>query len=180
MRSFLKHRFLIFMMVGLAVSATFTAATSAALRPELTASGRGILPAGTAKDGSTIEREFTFNAHARPDGKVEGMGMLYNPAEGENAQPYVLQIDISCMNVVGDVIFFGGTTHRTTDANLADAVYFSVQDNGEPGAEKDKMSRVYFFDDDPNTTGDPQLCKANQPGDFVMEPILSGDISVGD
>jgi hypothetical protein len=180
MEIILRNRSLIFVLIGLVAFATFTAVTSASSARELTASGRGILPAGTAKDGSMIEREFTFNAHARPDGKVEGMGMLYNPAEGETAQPYVLQIDISCMNVVGDVIFFGGSTHRTTDPNLADAVYFSVQDNGEPGAEKDKMSRVYFFDDDPNTTGDPQLCKANQPGDFAMEPILSGDISIGD
>jgi len=177
MSIFLNHRSLIFVLIGLAASATSTAVTTASSVRELTASGRGILPAGMAKDGSTIEREFTFNAHARLDGKVEGMGMLYNPTEGENAQPYVLQIDISCMNVVGDVIFFGGTTHRTTDPNLADAVYFSAQDNGE---DKDKMSRVYFFDDDPNTTGDPQLCKANQPGDFALEPILSGDISVGD
>lgn len=175
----LRNRSLIFVVIGLVASAVFSAGTLAASVRELTASGRGILPAGTAKDGSTIEREFTFNAHTRSDGKIEGMGMLYNPSEGESAQPYVLQIDISCMNVVGDVIFFGGTTHRTTDANLADAVYFSVQDNGEPGAEKDKISRVYFFDDDPNTAGDPQLCKANQPGDFAMEPILSGDISIG-
>ena len=59
-----------------------------------------------------------------------------------------------------------------------DAVYFSVQDNGEPGAGVDRLSRAFFFDDDPNTTGDPQLCQNNQPGDFPMEFIESGNIGL--
>ena len=59
------------------------------------------------------------------------------------------------MKVVGTIAFFGGTVKRTNDPSLVDAVYFSVQDNGEPGEGVDKISRVAFFDDDPNTTGDP-------------------------
>ncbi len=54
-----------------------------------------------------------------------------------------------------------------------------MQDNGEPG-RNDKISRVYFYDDDPMTTGDPQLCQLNQLGDFqqVLEPIEKGNIQV--
>jgi hypothetical protein len=82
------------------------------------------------------------------------------------------------MKVIGNVAFFGGTTRRTNDPSLVDAVYFSVQDNGEPGRDKDMISRVFFFDDDPNTQGDPQLCQGNVLGDFPMEPIESGNIQV--
>lgn len=181
MKNLVSKSFAKLVFIGLAVVTVCGVSASGTSAPEITASGRGILSAGTAADGTMIQREFSFSAHVRKDGRVEGMGMLYNPAErGSKEQPYLLQIDISCMNVDGDVVFFGGSTYRTTDSKLADAIYFSVQDNGEPGAEKDSMSRVYFFDDDPNTTGDPGLCMGNKVGDFPMETIVSGDISVGD
>jgi hypothetical protein len=73
--------------------------------------------------------------------------------------------------------FFGGTVKRTNDPSLVDAVFFSVQDNGEPG-KTDQISRVFFWDDDPNTTGDPQACMLNQLGDFPMETIEKGNIQV--
>ena len=82
------------------------------------------------------------------------------------------------MKVVGNIAFFGGTTRRTTDPNLVDAVYFSAQDNGNPGANNDLLSLAFFFDDDPNTTGDPQLCQQIPIGLFPMEPINSGNISL--
>jgi len=82
------------------------------------------------------------------------------------------------MKVIGNVAFFGGLTRRTTDPNLVDAVYFSIEDNGEPGADNDRISRAFFFDDDPNTQGDPQLCQGNVIGDFPMEEIQSGNINL--
>ena len=180
MKSVVRTRHTKSVLIGLVIVTAFGATASAISAPDLTASGRGIFSAGTMPDGTMIQREFSFSAHIRKDGTVEGLGMLYNPAEGSaNGKPYLLQIDISCMNIVGDVVFLGGSTHRNTDTKLADAVYFSVQDNGKPGADSDKMSRVYFFDDDPNTTGDPGLCMGNRIGDFPMETIISGDISVG-
>jgi hypothetical protein len=90
----------------------------------------------------------------------------------------MLQVDISCMKVIGNIAFFGGLTRRTNDPNLDEAVYFSVQDNGEPGKERDQISSVFFFDDDPTTTGDPQLCQGNVVGDFPMMPIDSGNIQI--
>lgn len=141
-------------------------------------SGQGSLPAVT-EDGATRKRIFVVNARRDADGTVSGNAILHNPAfTVENGQKYQLQVDISCMNVIGDIVFFGGTTRRTNDPNLVDAVYFSVQDNGEPGRGVDMISRAFFFDDDPTTTGDPQLCLGNQVGDFPMETIESGNINV--
>jgi hypothetical protein len=128
--------------------------------------------------GEVVRRQFSFSARRLKDGTVKGNAVLHNPAYQVNGQNYQLQIDITCMKVIGNIAFFGGTTRRTNDPSLVDAVYFSVQDNGEPGRDRDRISRVFFFDDDPNTTGDPQLCQGNVVGDFPMEPIESGNIQV--
>jgi len=142
------------------------------------ASGHGTLLV-LNENGDAVRRQFSFSARVASDGTVKGQAMLHNPAfEGANGNNYQLKIDITCMQVIGNVVFFGGTTRRTNDPNLVDAVYFSVQDNGEPGRENDKISSAFFFDEDPNTTGDPQLCQGNVLGDFPMNTIESGNIQV--
>ena len=143
------------------------------------ASGQGSVIVQTP-DGRDARRIFAISAHRKADGTVQGNAILHNPAfTGENDnQRYQLQVDISCMNVIGNIAFFGGTTRRTNDPNLVDAVYFSVQDNGEPGKNNDRISSAFFFDDDPTTTGDPQLCMFNQVGDFPMFPIEAGNINL--
>lgn len=130
-------------------------------------------------DGDTVRRQFSFSARRNPDGTAKGNAVLHNPAfTNENGQKYQLQIDISCLKIVGNVAFFGGTTRRTNDPSLIDTVYFAVQDNGEPGRDRDKISRVLFFDDDPNTTGDPQACQAAELAGFPLETIESGNVQV--
>lgn len=163
----------------LAVSGTIAVGNlSAQNNPQTGASGQGSLPAITAS-GDTRKRQFSLSAKRQSDGTVSGRANLHNPSfTGSNGQKYQLQIDISCMKVIGNVAFFGGLTRRTNDENLVDAVYFSIEDNGNPGAGSDKISRVFFFDDDPNTTGDPQLCQNNNIGDFPMEVIESGNINL--
>ncbi|HLM00897.1 MAG TPA: hypothetical protein VK400_07555 [Pyrinomonadaceae bacterium] len=151
----------IFVITGL----FFTSQTLLARQLE-SASGHGTL---INPDGS--RRQFSFSAHRNSSGTVNGQANLH-------VDGYQLKVDISCMKVVGNVAIFGGTTRRTNDPNLVDAVYFSVQDNGEPGKNRDKISRVFFFDDDPTTTGDPQLCQFNTPTDFPLETIESGNIQV--
>jgi hypothetical protein len=37
---------------------------------------------------------------------------------------------------------------------------------------------AFFFNDDPSTAGDPALCQENVVGDFPMEPIVSGNITL--
>jgi hypothetical protein len=125
-------------------------------------------------------RQFSFSAQRRANGTVTGNATLVNPEfTGANGHsPYQLQIDISCMKTVGNIAIFGGTTKRTNDPSLVDAVYFAVQDNGEPGAGRDRISRAFFFDDNPATQGDPALCQGNQPGDFPLEPIEAGNVQV--
>jgi|GEM_PF-1184883 len=166
------------MAVAAAVGLMSYAAGSAAQNTAEGASGQGTLLVQNAS-GDFVRRQFSFSAHRNADGTVRGNAVLHNPAfETAKNQRYQLQIDIQCMKVIGNVAFFGGTTKRTNDPGLVDAVYFSVQDNGEPGRDRDLISRAFFFDEDPNTTGDSQLCQGNQLGDFPMEPIESGNIQV--
>ena len=163
-------------VLALGLSVTATVAWGAAT--DESANGHGTLLAQNA-DGKQVRRQFSLSARKQADGTVTGHAVLINPAfTGENGHsPYQLQVDISCMHVVGNIAVFGGTTRRTNDPNLVDAVFFTVQDNGEPGTN-DRISRVFFWDDDPNTTGDPQACLLTLPLDFPLEQIESGNIQV--
>lgn len=152
--------------------------TAAQENMRASASGQGSLPAMT-ETGDTRKRQFSFSAHRGANGMVKGNAVLHNPAfTVENGQKYQLQISISCMKVIGNTAFFGGTTRRTNDPNLVDAVFFAVEDNGEPGRGSDRISRVYFQDDDPQTPGNPQLCQNNDIGDFLMEVIEAGNVNL--
>ncbi len=156
--------------IALAV-ALLGAATIWAIAPHLAqAAGQGTLPE---------KRKFSFSAQQSADGSVKGNAVLHNPAfTGANGQKYQLQIDIVCMKVYPDnIAVFGGWTRRTNDPNLVDAVFFSIQDNGNPGTN-DKLSRAYFWDDDPDTTGDPMACELTGPNDLPLETIESGNINL--
>jgi hypothetical protein len=146
--------------------------TAASAATTNSASGAGALDEGL--------RHFSFSAKKNADGTVKGQAQLTNKSfTGENGtSPYRLHIDISCMETVGNIAIFGGTTKSTNDPNLVDAVFFTVQDNGEPGKGHDKISRVFFWDEDPTTTGDPQACGATGPLDFPLETIETGNIQV--
>ena len=166
------------LFVLIAAALIFVAPNSQAQSGREQANGHGTLLVED-EDGDLVRRQFSLSARRYADGSVKGNAVLHNPAfTVNNGQKYQLQIDISCMKVIGNVAFFGGTTKRTNDPNLVDAVYFSVQDNGEPGKDRDTISRAFFFDDDPNTTGNPALCQGNVLGDFPLEPIESGNIQV--
>lgn len=145
------------------------------------ASGHGTLLVTNPDGHGSTRRQFSFSARMDASGTVKGNAVLVNPAyNGDKGQYYLLQIDISCMNVVGNTVFFGGTTRRTNDPNLVDSVYFGVQDNGEPGRNLDMITPAVFWDNDPNTTGDPAACVNIQPGDpkFPMSLIEAGNITV--
>jgi len=154
-----------------AAAAVFAAPAIAALG--VSASGQGTLEAG---------RTFSFSARVNADGTATGTAMLTNRAfTGANGHaPYQLQIAISCGKMVDQhTMIFGGTTRRTNDPSLVDAVFFSVQDNGEPGAGRDKISRATFWDDDPNTQGDPATCQFSTiEQDVPLETIQSGNVQV--
>lgn len=141
------------------------------------ANGQGGLATIRARNGQPAKRQFSFSARRNADGTVSGNAILHNPGFEVNGQNYALQIDITCMKIVGNVAIFGGLTRRTNDPSLVDAVFFTVQDNGEPG-KNDRISRAFFWDDDPNTVGDPQACQNTGPFDFPLEQIENGNIQV--
>ena len=155
------------------VSLLVVAPRSKAQGPTASANGQGTL---LSPDG---RRQFALSARLYPDGTVNGNAILHNPEfTTTNGQRYQLQVDIQCMKVVGNIAIFGGTTRRTNDPTLVDAVFFSVQDNGEPGRGADRISRAFFWDSDPTTTGDPQACQFVTPTDFPLETIEAGNIQV--
>ena len=126
-------------------------------------------------------RNFSVSAKINADGTASGQATLINKAfTGENGKsPYLLKLDIKCGKMVdANTAIFGGTVKRTNDPSLVDTVYFAVQDNGEPGAGSDKVSRAFFFDGDPTTTGDPALCLGATLTDLPLETIVSGNINV--
>jgi hypothetical protein len=133
-------------------------------------------------EGNTVRRTFSFSARTDRDGNVRGNAVLHNPAfDGASGnQPYMLHINVSCLKVDGNIAYMGGTVRRTTDPTLVDAVFFAVQDNGQPGAGSDMMSTVFFWDEDPTTTGDPQTCQLlpDPTGPSPIHVIEAGNIRV--
>ena len=142
-----------------------------------------ITATGSASGQGTLEqgRKFALSARINADGTATGQATLVNKnfSGDKPNQPYQLHVDVTCGKKLDDhTAIFGGTTRKTNDPNLIDAVYFSVQDNGEPGAGKDMISRAYFFDDNPATAGDPKLCLGSTLTDLPLETIVSGNINV--
>lgn len=134
-----------------------------------TASGQGKLYDG---------RTFAFTAEVFADGTADGMAVIKNSAfTGDSGKgPYKAKLEIKCARRDGNRLTFGAMTSRTNDSNLNDAAFFTVEDNGEPGKDRDQMSFLYFWDDIPGTTGDPRACPASEP--FDTRPIESGNIQV--
>jgi hypothetical protein len=160
---------------GAAAAAILTLAAIgvyASMAPGDSASGHGTIIVGNDSNGNSVRRQFSLTASRFDDGTVIGNAVLRNPAfPGENGQAYKLQVDITCMYVTGNIAIFGGTVKRSNDPNLLDPVFFSVQDNGEPGAGQDKISNVYFG-------GNPADCVTIPPGDLLLNTIDSGNIQV--
>lgn len=152
---------------------TITDKTSAVGAPE-SANGHGTVFVQD-EQGATVKRQFSLSVRRFADGTVKGNAILRNPAfSGENGKTYQAKFEISCMKVVGNVAIFGGTVQRTNDPNLVDTAYFAVEDNGEPGKDRDRISGVAFSD-----TDSPQLCQSIELSDF--EPLFtidSGNIQV--
>src|SRR5262245_11086475 len=97
-------------LTGIGISHAVTA-------PLTQASGHGTLFV-TNSDGRQVRRQFSLSARKNADGSVKGNAVLHNPAfTGENGQNFMMNVDISCMNVIGNTVFFGGLTKRVNDPN---------------------------------------------------------------
>ena len=152
----------------------FATALFMAATPAMAAQGDvRITGQGTIEDG----RVFNVSAVLRADGTARGQATLINRNfSGDTGRgPYTLHIDITCAKQLDDgTVTIGGYTRRTNDSSLVDAVFFTVEDNGRD----DLLSRAYFWDGDPNTTGDPAACQLVNNGDFPMEQVIRGNINV--
>ena len=175
-----KHILLSILFV-LVIGGLLVTVKSSAVAPLESANGHGTV-LRTDENGKTVRRQFSFQAKRNSDGTVTGSAILHNPVfQGADGNKYQAKLDISCMRIVGNIAYFGGTIKRTNDPNLVDTAYFSVQDNGEPGKDNDRISGLVFYDKDPNNNpGDPQLCQTldTHPQLIPAEPIESGNIQV--
>ena len=161
------------------IAAAALIAIAAFAVPALAATGGHV--SGQGALSTDPRRTFSVSAHIMADRAASGRATLVNKAlTGANGKaPYLLQVDISCGKMLdSNTAILGGPTKRTNDPSLVDAVFFSVQDNGEPGANKDKVSRAYFWDGDPVTTGDPMACLNSTLADLPLEVIVSGNLQV--
>jgi hypothetical protein len=168
-------RIKLFLFAGLLITAMAASAmlwkTSAAA-PQPSASGHGtILLQDT--EGRTVRRQFSFSARFKADGSVQGSAILHNPSFDPK---YDAQFDITCLQINGNRASFGGSIRKTSDSvfnDEFDAGFFTVFDNGEPGAGNDTISEVFF-----DNVVEPSACQFIGADDFPQIPIESGQVQV--
>jgi hypothetical protein len=159
----MKKAFLALAAIGLMSSAAL------AVKGEVKVTGQGTIEPG---------RTFAISATLYPDGTASGQATLINKNfTGDSGKgPYKLRVDITCFKRLdANTVTLGGSTERTNDSSLVDAVFFTLQDNGNGN---DKMSRAFFWDDDPDTQGDPAACQFVNAGDFPLEDVQQGNLNV--
>ena len=161
--------------VGLLITAlaitTMLRLTSAAA-PGPSASGHGTILLQDS-EGRTVRRQFSFSARQRSDGTVQGIAILHNPSFDPK---YDAQFEITCLQIVGNRASFGGSIRRSSDPvfnDEFDAAFFTVFDNGQPGADNDTISEVFF-----DNVVEPSTCQFIGADDFPQIPIESGNVQV--
>ncbi len=164
-----------FVLAGLLISAlaaTTALRSTSAAAPKRSAAGHGtVLLQDT--EGRTVRRQFSFSARIAADGSVQGHAILHNPSFDPK---YSAQFDITCFQVVGNRASFGGDIRKTSDPvfnDEFDAAFFTVFDNGEPGADNDTISEVFF-----DNVVEPSACQSIGADDFPQIPIESGNVQV--
>jgi len=166
----------IFLFAGLLITTMATttsvlrSTSAAAANPS--ASGHGtVLLQDT--EGRTVSRQFSFSARQMPDGTVQGSAILHNPSFDPK---YDAHFNITCLQIVGNRASFGGSIKKTSDPvfnDEFDAAFFTVFDNGEPGANNDTISEVFF-----DNVVEPGVCQSIGADDFPQRPIESGNVQV--
>jgi len=165
----------LFVFAGLLIAVlagTTLLRSSSAAAPRPSASGHGtVLLQNT--DGKTVRRQFSFSARVNADGSVSGSAVLHNPSFDPK---YSVQINITCLQVVGNRASFGGSIRKTSDPvfnDEFDAAFFTVFDNGEPGNGTDTISEIFF-----DNVVEPSACQFIGADDFPQIPIESGNVQV--
>ena len=168
-------RIKMFLLAGLLIT-TLAATTmlrhtsAAAPRPSLSGHGTILLQ---NTEGKTVRRQFSFSARIMGDGSVNGSGILHNPSFDPK---YDAQFDITCLQIVGNRASVGAAIRKTSDEvfnDEFDAAFFTVFDNGEPGAGNDTISEIFF-----DNVVEPSACQFIGADDFPQIPIESGNVQV--
>ena len=170
----MKHLKL-FVFAALLISAlagtTLLRQTSAAApRPSVSGHGTVLLQ---DTEGRTVRRQFSFSAREMPDGSIQGSGVLHNPSFDPK---FDAQFDITCLQIVGNRASLGASIRKTSDPvfnDEFDAAFFTVFDNGEPGADNDTISEVFF-----DNVVEPSACQFIGADDFPQIPIEGGNVRV--
>jgi hypothetical protein len=160
------------LLIAVLAGTTVVLRTTSAAAGKKSASGHGtILLQNTA--GKTVRRQFSFSARINSDGSVQGTAIIHNPSFDPK---YNAQFDITCLQIVGNRASFGGSVRKTTDPvfnDEFDAAFFTVFDNGEPGAGVDTISEIFF-----DNVVEPSACQFIGADDFPQIPIESGSVQV--
>jgi hypothetical protein len=165
----------IFLFAGLFISTmalTIMLRPTSAAAPQPSASGHGTILLQDS-EGKTVRRQFSFSARQMSDGTVQGSGILHNPSFDPK---YDAHFDITCLQIAGNRASFGGSIKKSSDPvfnDEFDAAFFTVFDNGEPGAGVDTISEVFF-----DNVVEPSACQFIGADDFPQIPIESGNVQV--
>jgi hypothetical protein len=115
-------------------------------------------------------REFiTFSAVQHSDGTVTGTATVHDITAGVTAQ-----IDVNCLNVVGNTATISGIVTRSSNPTLVPVgseSIFQVVDGGEGQGSVDFMSLANFY-----AVGTGPDCTV--PGEFDLVPVQEGNIQV--
>ena len=126
----------------------------------------------------TSQRIFVFHAATRPDGSVEGQGMLTRVSSDPEMRVQFF-FDINCLHVDGNVAIMSGILTGIVRKNVDDSadpievgqyIQFKVIDNGEGAkAPPDQMS---YFDHG------PEVPPCDTDVGWNLFPIATGNIQV--
>jgi hypothetical protein len=128
------------LLVGVIVATLATPAPAAGATIVRSATGSGHFEF-TSDAGVTALRTFAFEASTSGDGTVRGQAEVKNRATGQT-----LNIQIDCLNVIGNIAVMSGTARSATgpENSDGDAEIFAVQDNGEGAdAKADRVTRAF-------------------------------------
>lgn len=150
-------------LVGTGAAAlVFAAVTSAAVIAS--ASGSGHITFGSSQEHNS------FNATRADDGSVTGHAQVIDRTASGLVR---LQVDINCLNVIGNVATLSGIVTSSNEEGLVGMeALWQVVDNGEgAGAPPDLMSLVNLHE--PGIGPDCTV-----PSEFDLVPLEGGNIRV--
>ncbi len=101
MKNTMKKITFCILSLSLTVFGSFVTPKTLAQNTQQMANGHGTLLVPN-KQGETVRRQFSFNARRRPDGTVNGQAIIHNPAFITESGKYMANIEISCLNIVGN------------------------------------------------------------------------------